>query len=370
MSKYWKNLEILRKDKSFKDDNSLFLTENPKIIPENKNYKMVVYNKENLEEIFFDEIALFFNSNYSNSDKSKFIIDENIIKNYLNINSEIMTIYKGKLVGEAFAFYFPVCVQTELKINNPKYSPFLEQLQSENSIIFGCYTFLSVDGNIRNKGLGMNLIQESLKTFYKKGGLAAYFINKISRCENSIMFNNWYFPLNLEKLDRIKYLYPRNYKSLFRLNPIKEKIKAVNENNIIKAYDFYINIVKDKKFYFKTNFYLWKKWIKTFPTYLVFDNEDVIGIFSFHRVKRFYENFEETLNICDLILCIGEQPMTLKSSFIQAKNEFDIVYTRELGDLNEYILRKSNAQISGSAYINFFNTRIKLEKSEFYAPIF
>ena len=239
--------------------------------------------------------------------------------------------------------------------------------KTDNSFFFGCGSYLILDKNYRGNGLGMVLIQESLQILYDNGGLGSYFINTVSRCDNSIPLIKWIYPLNLDKLDSCHFVYPNNYRNRFEIGEKSEAIK-VDEINIKEVYDFYIEYMKDKKVYFSPSLEYYRKWIKMYPTYILKD-EKIEGLFSLRSNVIWYPTLRTNINTGYCITCIGKNiDIVIKQVLYEAKKYFDVLIFYELGDVNSNNLNNIFAQKNHKAYINFFNTTFKLDKSEFYAP--
>jgi len=381
MSKYWNKMEILRQGKQFlknqeeKEKNKdLFISQNKPAFFVNKDYYKVKTSSLYIFSVSeLQQLSDFYCKNYRiGKSNNTIMLYKNNIENLLNINCELLTIYEDKnLIGSIISIIVPLYINIKdinntIRVEQSERSNFYKQNPKKN-IIFACSSFLILGDKYRGKGLGMALIQESLQILYENGGLGAYFINTVSRCDNSIPLFSWYYPLNLQKLDACKFNYPKDYKTYFNLEKI-ENIVKVDIKNSKQSYDFYFDYMKDKNIYFSPSYEYWQKWIESFPTYILFQNEKIIGLFSFNSNYIRYSSNE--LNMGILLICIGEQPITLKSALYASKNLFDIITLYETGELTKKILKNVFAQNSHKSYINFFNTRIKITSAEFYCPLF
>ena len=379
MSKYWNNLNILRKHR--KDSKGLFIsTDRPSVI---EQQDVEVYEiKDGDDERLLQEISDFYCKSYrvgKNNNTNQVSMED--LRRFLHLDCEFLIMHleeKGKVVGSIISIYVPVCV-SEYESGNEEYeiklSENFENMKTENAIMCACASFLILQESFRGKGYGMRLIQESLQKFYDNGGLMAFFINTISRCDNSIGFNTWYFPLNFEKLDISKYPYPKDYKKYFveKLENFKnreENVVKVDENNSELAYNFYFLHVGKSKFYFSPSYEYWQKWIKSFPTFLCYREKSISGIFSFNprNIKCSFSNKELLVGMT--LFSIGKQPETLMSTITKAQEMFDIVNFYELGQLNKKLFVSILAQRAQKRYINFYNTTLKLKAEDFYCPIF
>ncbi len=367
MSKYWNNMEIFKKYK--KNDNTLFLSQKRPAFFVKRDYTVLTSSKYLYSDTELLKLSNFYSKKYKVGSSNIQQISLTDLKRFLNLYMEILTISRDKeLTGSIISIYTPITIQTELDKTTIQTSERFNKVKTEKSIMFACASYLILDEKNRGKGLGMALIQESLQKLYDHGGLGAYFINSVSRCDNSIPLNVWYYPLNLEKLDECKYDYPRDYKSHFLKNMSGDfnVIKVVQENSKF-AYEFYFNWMSKKIFYFSPNYEYWQKWIISFPTYIVYSEENIIGLYSFDSCNIRYPINQQNILTGKLLFCLGD---VLKAVLSTAKNLFDILELYETGDLNERYLKSVFAQKAYKKHINFFNTRIALKSSDFFAPLF
>lgn len=381
MSKYWKlNRDPLSSNKGLLSKDSL-----------SDDYSVRTSSKE---DINLTEISNFYNYNYR-LDKSVDTIQLSPIdlSRYLNIDCEILTILKeDKLIGSIISMVVPIKSNTKIMVNKANLSDtnisdrFKNKIGSDSTIM-ATTSFLILDRKYRGKGYGMALIQESLKILFDNGSSSAYFINSVSRCSNSIPLYTWYFPSNLVKLDEVKYIYPKNYKSLFTKDNNKNKIVKVDNTNAEKVLSAYLSLIKDKNIFFYPSLSHWKKWIESFPTYAVLDQsfqdqtfennssqdeltQNIIGVFSFNSNNVKYPLCNDSFLLNGyLLFSIGKQPETINGIIHMSKQLHDILILYEIGDLSSRLLSSVNAQKDGKRFINFFNTHTKFSSSQFYAPL-
>lgn len=386
MSRYWSKMEILKNSKKYIDEkgekdgkDNLFISQNRPVFFANKeHYNLLTSSKHDYTDLELDEISDFYCTNFRiEKSNNTFKISKKDLQSYLNVLSELLIIKnQGKLFGSIISLHIPIMINTTLnKEVSTKYSDRFEYFKSENSFVFGCASFLILDQEHRGKGYGMALIQESLQIMYDNGGLAAYFINSTSRCENSIPLYSWYYPLNFDKLDKCKFFYPRDYKSRFLNNLSKfenpeHRIVKVENENIKTAYTFYMSTIKDKIFYFTPSYQYWERWISSFPTYLLYHCEKIVGMFSYNSYNVHFPSNKVELSKGNILICVGKQPETLQASLVKAKFSYDMLTFYEVGDLSKNLLNDIFAQKHGKSYINFFNTRLKINSLDFYCPLF
>ena len=384
MSKYWNKMEIMRQGKRFLknekekgNDGELFISQDRPAFFVNKDYYTV---KTSSNYDFSDNerksIADFYGNNYRiDRSNNTIMVSKNDLDRFLNTRCELLTLHTDKLIGSIVSLIIPLHINVpgiDNKILVDQGDRINFYKSDANVIVFACASFLILDSKMRGKGMGMALIQESLQILYDNGGLGAYFINKVSRCDNSLSLVSWYYPLNFDKLDACKYDYSRDYKSYFvnNLEGVGLDVKKVVEENARIAYDFYFNSMKGKKFYFSPSYEYWLKWLESFPTYILLEKSEIVGLFCFNSDNIRYPLHRVELMTGKLIICIGKQPETLKSSLFIAKSLYDMLTLYQVGDLNEKVLTSVFAQKSHKSYINFFNTRLLLSASDFHAPLF
>ena len=373
---FWNKMEILRSSKHFamsqeKRTNSqeLFISLDKPIFFSNKyNYVVKTSSTDFCDE---KELSQFYSSNFRiGKSNNTILVSVAEIRKFLTISAEILTIrIEEKLAGCMISFILPL----QININTNKYhkqTVYDNIKDSTDNIVFACASYLILDKKFRGKGMGMALIQESLQLFHEYGGLGSYFINLVSRCDNSIQILNWCFPLNLEKFDKCNFPYPKDYRHRFQIHE-KGIAEKVCENNIKKAHTFYMNYVKDKKVYFSPSLEYYSKWISVFPTYIVYDYDKIVGLFSFSERKVWYPSLNSIIISARCITCIGHDiDFIMIQSILEAKKDFDILYFYELGDVKSENLNKIFAQKDYRTYINFFNTTLKVSASDFYSPPF
>jgi len=362
-------MDILKRNFFHKKSESLYLHTCPQI-KTNLEYTTKIFDESNSTEKILNNISLFVENNFSKNLLSPLPINlplENILK-YFNINSQLEIIYdKSNLLGVNVGFYLPIDIKTELDKNSPlNCSEELKSLCYKDSIIVEYSTYVVIDKKRRNRNTASYLLHSGIKHLYDQGILMFMGSHGIKRTLNPVEYTLWYYPLNFSILDKIDYLYPRNYKSLYKLEATKYSVKEINESNIIKSFDFYLKETENKKFCFKPSFILWKKWIKSFSTYIILDENEIVGLFSYEIIKTHNKKHDVIVNKGNLLLCIG----CLKTALYHIKTEADLVFINELGDITENDLMRLYAQKISTRYLNIYNTRIKLDKSDICIPIF
>jgi hypothetical protein len=369
MSKYWNRINIFREDN--REDRLFLVEEKVTVFNEKDDCKFITINSgDDLQEI-----SEFYCKN------CRILKSPNTIQNssqdlfrFLNVDAGLTIVKKDEhIIGSIISFLIPISVFGFA--NKNIHSERLNKIKTKNSFVFACTSYFILEDKFRRKGYGMALIQKNFHTFHDSGGLGSYFINKVSRSNNSISFNTWYFPTNVDNLDICKYPYPKDYKVYFiekleSFSKIKNDIFLVDYDNCKNAYDFCFQQLEKKKFYFSPSYEYWIKWIESFPTYISYKNGNIVGIFSFNNEKIKYIYSKQNINLGKLLLCLGNQPNTLIDAICKGRQSYDLLNLYDLGDLTSKLLSSVFAQKAQKQYINFYNTSLKLAPSDFYAPIF
>jgi GNAT superfamily N-acetyltransferase len=347
MSKFWNKMFILNGETI---GNDLFISQERPPFFGNKTYK----HKSSFREDFSEKELLVLEKLYKNSFKivndNKFLVLASTIKNYMKLGCEISSIsIKKKVIGSIISFLVPLHIKDAEVPIVEKSDKFRRVCKNNNDFVFSCTSYLTLKKKYQGKGLGMALIQESLQEAYDNGCIGAYFINRVSRCSNSIPFN--YYLLNLQNFAEIVCF--------------TEKVTKINAEDALK---YYFEKCKDLKIFFSPSLKYWKKWIKVFPTYLVKRNNMNIGIFSIKYYNIYISATQRELKYSGNLLCIGEQPVTFHALTNTCKLlQYDFLNVSDLGYINENSNENSNENTN---YVNFYNCKMKITKNEFNLPIF
>lgn len=306
---------------------------------------------------------------------------------FINLDAELVLIkFRQKIIGSMLSILFPIriaCVFSEgelININSDnRVNTSQKSIRHENIVgkeredfVFANATFLNNHKKWRGKGLGMVLIQKSLQIAYDQSILCAYFLNTKPRCSNAVTIKNWIYPINPDRLDKLHIDYPRKYRSTYTFSlPTNHSLILVNENNAQEALDSYLELVKNKKFYFNPNISYWRKWIVNHNTYMLKIDTKFVGIFCTNKITTYIPSKKCELEHGNILFCVGKQPETLMSLLFQCRqNGYDMLMLQEYGDLNKYLLTNILAINTGTSdYLNFYNTRIRINPEDIYAPL-
>lgn len=251
------------------------------------------------------------------------------------------------------SFFLPLHINNAENIIVEKSDRFKKLCKDDDNLVFSCTSYLTLKKKYQGKGLGMALIQESLQMGYDNGCIGAYFVNKISRCSNSIHFK--FYGVELKSLNV----------PIHNLNSVK-----VDKTNAEEALNYYLEQGKNLKTFFSPSLIYWKKWIKVFPTYIIKKNGLNIGLFSLKYYNIYISVTKKELKYCGNLLCIGQQPETLNALIHTCKKNYDFLNIAALGSIDEDMLKNLNITASNSNYINFYNCKMIISKDDFHLPIF
>lgn len=376
MSRFWINMNLLRKTvagkEKKKEKNSLFLSNEAPDIVDKKD--LIV--KNNLENNL-SKLAEFYNYYYMIS-KTNFrikISEEELSKYWNNLRTEIVCLYdKDSLIGSIISFAIPIQIISPLSLCNKDINEtsFAKETKcKETDHFMACTSYLILHNKHRGKGLGILMIQESLKVLHSLGGKAAYFINRVTRGDNSISLPVWYYPINIQKLRNCGYPYPKLYTFSLSSSPDITVSECSPYTDISKlAFDYYTDYIKDKSFAFSPSYEYFNKWLSTFQSFLIFSKlENILGFFSIMVRPCYYPNHKETINQGYVIMNVGTSNIKEIVSICREKKICDIINFYEIGDIKFNDLKEAFCQGAGNLYVNFYNLNLHVDTNNFYAPI-
>jgi hypothetical protein len=419
MSRYWSKMSIVTKDENnlTSDNNSLFISqERPVFLINRSVYTVKSSSKEKFSEKFLKLLEDLYVKYFTVTGNNRYPNFKSRIEKYLQLNCELLAIrIKRKLVGSMISLLVPVSIsltrgadphnnfdRSGILLNN---SDLYHKIGGDN-LIFASASYLAVKNKYRGKGFGMAIIQESLQVLYENGGITAYFVNKVSRSSNSIPVNFWGLALRDKTINRfersskeIKLNIQDDHLKSFALklniqddhlksfalklnNQIGNaapnsnmKVTRINTNNVKTAYDYYITQTNNQYIKFSPTLDYFTRWINVFDTYLVKDNEIIIGLFSIKEFELISTTTKEIYRYGNNLLftCNENKCFQVFISFIsECKNKnIDILTLCETGYITADLLNKVGAiRPNNPSYINFYNTNIKLKPSEFHLPLF
>jgi len=99
-------------------------------------------------------------------------------------------------------------------------------------------------------------------------------------------------------------------------------INKIDNSNFEEAWNCFISLTEGENISFSPSLEYWEKWCDTFPTYLVYQNNIKIGIFSYKTTELLLQYF--LLKYAGNIFCIGKQPQTFNSMIYICKKYFNL----------------------------------------------
>ena len=340
--------------------------------------KKVILNRniENYEEVY----EYLKEQNITSSGNSTILTKEEL-EHYKNLNlfsvlmrkqSEIKE--EQKLIGTILSVAFPVKCNVEAgEIDGFEYT-------KEFIITHGCTTFLNVHKTIRGFKMCMILIRELAKYGYENQIYCSYQLSSFKMCDTALEIKSWYRPINIMNSLLLGFTFPGfNELSNFNKNRMLYKCKLpkdcivdqVKEKNLKKAFDFYQNNIKDKKFVFYPDIELFRKWTKEYGTYIVKNDKNIIGIFSIGTINcKMLTGVEGRL--CLPLIYISKNIKVMKSLLNVAEEKgYDALYSNEVGDLTENVFKEINAiPNSKVSYFSLYNNNMSLCSADIYVPLF
>ena len=255
-------------------------------------------------------------------------------------------------------------------------------IKSNNEIVLhGCTSFLNVCSKVRKFGMCAILIRELALYGFENQIFCSYQLSTFKLHENAVKINTWYRPISLVRSLLLGFSFP-GYNELSNFHKTREKfackavkgvdVKLVKESNAESALEFYLKLVKDKKFAFYPDKNLFKKWIKAYPTYMV----KGLGIFSIGTVNCKMSNGAEGTLASPLLFACSENEgageKVLKSLLsVASDKDFDVFYCNQVGDLTEDVLQSCSCIKNVTpSYFSLYNNSLKLNEKDIFTPLF
>ena len=310
----------------------------------------------------YQEVSAFIEQHNCMSTGNTTLLPTTELERYLNMEN-ISVLMRGnnqnKLMGTILSLVLPIKIEKKI-------------------ITHGCTTFLNVHPAIRGFGMCMALIRGLAGFGYKKKVYCDYHMVAFKLGDNSVKLNSWYRPINLNRCKDLGFLYHGCNDSR---SSIKNRLKYTNDlrgsMNFVKVgndedqYKYYLETVKNKKFVFYPDIDLWKKWITSFPTYIIYNNSAKVGIVSLNTTYCVIESTGGTGKVCFPIICNGDMEYVLPVlNHIARIEKYDVVYFHQHGDVTQSALESINAiKTDTTLWFSLYNNSIDLDSSDIYAPL-
>ncbi len=313
----------------------------------------------------YDEVITFLRRENKMPSENFTMLSKEEIKRYtaLNAYTVLMRAPNSELYGTIFSVPFPMKINSEI-------------------LTFGCTSFLNVHSKIRKFKMCMILIRELAQYGFENNVLCSYQLSAFKMCETAIEVNSWFRPINLIRSLLLGFTYPGyNEISNFNKNRILYKCKVPKgftvkqvKGNYLEALKFYQDINQNNKFVFYPSEPLFEKWIKLYPSYLVFNGKEIIGFFTLGTINcKMSTGAEGTLCSPLLFNCVkGKGDIVLKSLLsIAEEKDYDLLYGNQIGDLTPEVYQSVNAiKNKDVSYFSLYNNSIKLKCEDIFTPLF
>lgn len=371
---FWSRMFIGTEEKESKSDGNVICYEPPPFFTNRFLSKFNVDYTFTPSDQLLEKAEIFYSKEFKLKNGNKPLINTGILKRWINIGSLIVTLNKSnKIKGSAISLVLPIKIkikQDKLIEQTYQYTDIIDQ--NDDVIVMGLTTHLNLHHKLRNKGLGMVLIQRSLQCAYDIGITCAYFINTESRCSNSVPLISWSYPLDVHKLISYGLGYNGRYTQKYKINiPADISYLRVDKTNYQECYNTYRNLIENLYNVFCPNLYFWKRWILNIPTYIVKRKDKNIGVFSYNGNNIEIAKINKIIPTAYPMFCIGEQPSTILSLLdVCKKDKYEVVNITQTGTLTRQVLQSINAdKLKGLSYINFYNTDIHLTAEDIHFPL-
>jgi hypothetical protein len=362
-SKYWSEMYVTKSSKDQSDE--FIISKDPPIKFEYDNKKLILC--EGIKESEYGEVSNFYQKYNRMSTGNTTLLPVSELERYLSISniSLLMRSANGMLIGTIISLLLPV------KNSNGSI---------EEIIIHGCTTFLAIHPSLRKMGLCMALIRKLIELGYDKGLFCDYHMVAFPIGTNSISLNSWYRPIDLHRSKELGFLYDglldSHNSTKLRLKyrttiPNNHTYVQVIDNNINISLNYYKELVKNKKFAFWPGEKLWSDWIRSYPTYLIYNKNKCVGIVSLNTVYCVIERTKETGRILFPIICDGEMDSVMPVICTIAKDlNYDVVYFHQHGSVTEVSLCKIKAiRTTTKLWFSLYNNCINLNVEDINVPL-
>ncbi len=362
-SKYWSEMYVTKSSMDMGDE--FIISKDPPVKFEYENKKVSLC--EGIKESEYNEVANFYQKYNRMSTGNTTLLPVSELKRYLSINniSLLMRTANGMLIGTIICLLLPVKNSNDSR---------------EEIIITGCTTFLAIHPSLRKMGLCMALIRKLIELGYAKGIFCDYHMVSFPIGSNSISINSWYRPIDLHRSKELGFLYDglldSHNSTKLRLKyrtkiPNNHTYIQVIDNNINISLDYYKGLIINKKFAFWPDEKLWSEWVKSYPTYLIYNKNECLGIVSLNTIYCVIERTKETGRILFPIICGGEMDSVIPVICTIAKDlNYDVVYFHQHGSITEGALSKIKAiKTTTKLCFSLYNNCISLNVEDINVPL-
>lgn len=235
------------------------------------------------------------------------------------------------------------------------------RLESDVDIKIMYSTYLTVNKQYRKKGISLILINKVINSRWSEGIRKGYCVtlHKYYRCYSEV--DTWYRPINIYKLRDMGYqfkLYKRSNDRSDRMDKLAYSIPKLSNDisiTISTVDDLEILILLQSSF---NNAFIptveeWNKYISSFNTYTVKQNNIIIGIFTL--TINSIQNSIGIIKASSLSLSVGDQEINLKCA-LNCSSNCDLLQGILSGGITKSHINIIKGVIgSPSAYIEIYN---------------
>lgn len=371
ISKYWKDMFILKEDNDGDSNNIIISVDQPSQYTDNKN---VIYDRDISKQQVKEEVIQFITTHNITASGNTTLLSLDELDKYLNLGARFLLLRshttKKSLIGVVMTLPLPVRV----------YKKGYYQV-----LTHGYTTFLNIHTSLQGHGLCMALIRQLIADGYEDGIYCDYHIIPTKIGENSLLLDSWYRPINLSKCINSGFIFPgynqdrnKNKNRLrynTRLPPGIDCIK-VNHINAENSLNWYLATVADKHFAFYPDLNFWERWTKTFDTYIVKDGQEIVGLFSLSKAEVYIKSTNSQAILAIPLLYVKSNDTSnnkvLKSLLhIAASKNYDVLYTYQYGYITDNDLESIQAiKTTTKLYFSMYNNSICLDREDIVAPTF
>ena len=347
------------------DEEGIISKEKPTFSKEKRKFEL----QKGIKQKEYSEVSNFLKEYYTIENVRTFLPVSELRK--YNRFSSLFLLMRApnlELIGTILSIPFPISCRYKEK---------------GETIIHGATSFLNLHPKIRKLGLTKTLIRELTVYGFEKNVLCSYMTTNFPLTEKSIEIESWYRPLNLQNSIALGFSFPDwNKPSVFAQErikfgtklPKKYKTKIVKDNNMETAFQFYQKVNQNKKFVFYPDLAFFNKFVKEYPSYLVYKEKKIVGFFTLGIIYMKTEFGMEAEIATPLLFngIKGEEANSLRVCISTAREkEFDVLYLHSIGDITKEVLEEVYAiKTFSNSYFSLYNNSMDLKKSDLYVPLF
>jgi len=383
LSKYWKDMPIVRPDEPEGGIESLISVNPPAPFTTELNVKFVSDGSDGSDgshNIDLQAVSNFLTKHNITTTGNTTLCPAEDLRKYQKFGGYniVMLSSSDKIIGFIMSIVCPIKI-------NPS-----EKLAHSSKIMCGCTSHLCVAKPLRNMGLAMGLMKELIASGYKDNVYCSYGTATMKISGNAVKITAWYRPIDLAKCKESGFAYKSYIKPTDRgtsRDELAYRVSNLNDRyNIIKLdpsqdvsehLDYYLSIVNNKKVSFYPDYTHWVKWLSTFNTYVVSDGDNKLGVFSYTTIHANIAETGETVSMAFPLLFVsgtdssGDNILMKAMLSVVKADGFPLIYIYQCGSLTSELLSQHNAmETSAKIYLNWYNHSVRVTPEDVYLPLF